>query len=95
MSQSPIEQLIAAIHLREKCNKISRERGVARKRHELEEEEFEALLQQDDADPTAVEAKRLRVISTYEQYIDCCLALRTQSIEAESKIDQMIKDANK
>ncbi len=94
MTANPLEQLIAAIHLREKCAKISRDRGVARKRHELEEEEFEALLQQDSALPEAIEAKRQRVISTYEQYIDCCLAFRTQSIESEQKIDQMIKDTS-
>lgn len=91
-NSNPVEQLLVAIQMQSKVKQIHSARGIARKRHELEEEEFEALLQEDNTAAEVIESKRAQLISTYEQYIDACLALRTYTVESEQKIQQMIKD---
>lgn len=91
-TSNPLEQLLAALQMQAKLKQIHSARGIARKRHELEEEEFEVLLQEDETPAGIIEAKRVQLISTYEQYIDACLALRTYTVESEQKIQHMIKD---
>ncbi len=91
-AQTPIQKLVEVLQIKDRSRAIHEARGLAYKRYQLQEAEFEALLQADDARADQVETERQKLISVYEQYIDACLALRTHSIEADKTIAQMIKD---
>lgn len=91
MSKS-FEQIEVALHIMSKGAEINRAREIASKRHGLAESEFEALLKQNNAAAEQIEAGRAKMISLYEQYVDACLALRTFSLEAEKRIEAMIKE---
>lgn len=89
------EQINDALDIMKKSGELNKQRELALKRHQLSESEFEVLTQNNDVTAEKLETARSTMISLYEQYVDACLALRTFSVDANRKIEEMIKEHKK
>lgn len=92
MSNKHADYVGAAMEIMSKNAEIKQARDLASKRHQLAEAEFESVCQNHESSAEEVEKARLALISLYEQYVDACLALRTYSLSAGKKLNDMMKE---
>lgn len=87
-----LAKLLEAKDIERKSAEITRARNILAGKWQLAEQEFENLLQNPAADEAAIESARQGLLALYEQFIDACLAFRTQNNYAILRLEQIMKE---
>lgn len=89
MTHNPFQQIEAAIKMLQKSSELKSQIGLAYKRCDLAQSEFQLAVDSPETSKEKVEEIRGRLVSLFEAYLDAAIAGWSYGKDASSQIDLM------